>query len=205
LTFGLGTDVSTSCTGYGADPELSVGYQHEGRTYEVQTKLLGDYNYENVMSAICAGLHAGIDPETINRALSAYIPSNNRSQLVRTEKNTVFLDAYNANPSSMRAAIDNFHKAKAGRKVLILGDMLELGEDSEQEHADLIRYIASLGFPEVLLIGPCFAKVNPRKEYSAFTQSSAALEYLKKNPVSDTYVLLKGSRGLAVEVMMEAL
>jgi UDP-N-acetylmuramoyl-tripeptide--D-alanyl-D-alanine ligase len=204
-TFGRNEGVKTRCTAYQAEPELSVGYEHQGRNYEVQTSLLGDYNYENVMAAVCIGLYMGIAPETLNRALSAYVPANNRSQLVHTTKNTVFLDAYNANPSSMRAAIDNFHNIKAKRKALILGDMLELGDDSEPEHEELIAYVDSLGFTEVILIGPVFVKVNRQGHYPAFGDAAAALAHLKKNPFSDTHVLLKGSRGLAVEVMMEAL
>lgn len=204
-TFGFGNEAVTQCLSVIADPFLAITYRHKQTTYQIHSKLLGDYNYENMMAAVCVGLYMGLDPLVFNSALETYTPANNRSQLYKTSENTIFLDAYNANPSSMQVAIDNFRKVKAEKKAIILGDMLELGEDSEAEHLHLIHSISEHGFSSVFLIGPYFQKMNDQKHYLVFPDAASAKDHFLKNPLQGYTILLKGSRGIALEIILDAL
>ena len=134
--------------------------QIPANAYEVETHLIGAYNLDNMLAAIAVGLHFGVSPAQINHALGHYIPSNNRSQLETTEHNRLIVDAYNANPSSMAAAIDNFKLMKAERKMAILGDMLELGAVSDEEHQKTVNALAAAGIKEVWLVGEEFGKTH---------------------------------------------
>ncbi|MEI6575588.1 MAG: UDP-N-acetylmuramoyl-tripeptide--D-alanyl-D-alanine ligase [Bacteroidota bacterium] len=204
-TFGTSNTVNTLCTEHDANPMLLLKYLYKDLEHTIQTNLLGDYNYENVLAALSVGQYLNIATEVINHALSIYTPSNNRSQLAETGTNVVFLDAYNANPSSMQAAISNFHKVKADKKFLILGDMLELGDESEAEHQRVIRLLLDLEFDKVILVGPCFQESNTTSHFLAFPDAQAASEFLRKHPLIGYTVLLKGSRGLTMEKIMEVL
>jgi len=204
-TYGLGENTKTPCFNVTAKPFLSFSYAHKDLNYNINSRLLGDYNYENMMAAVCVGLTFGIEPATINKALEAYSPSNNRSQLFQTEKNTVFLDAYNANPSSMQVALKNFRQVDAKNKALILGDMLELGEDSDAEHLSIIHLIHELGFDNVTLVGPSFQKVNDQPLFRVFPDVHAARLYYREHRHEKYTILLKGSRGIALEKILDTL
>jgi UDP-N-acetylmuramoyl-tripeptide--D-alanyl-D-alanine ligase len=169
----------------------------------IHSRLYGDYNFENILAALCIGDHFGIAAVDMADAIAEYTPSNNRSQLVKSNSNLIYLDAYNANPSSMEVSIAHFKKQKAEKKVLILGDMLELGEESEKEHkaiADMIRDTFDL----VILVGPEFMKVAA-KEIPTFIDTEDAAAWLRDHPIKNAHILMKGSRGIAIEKLLELL
>lgn len=179
----------------------------------VNTNLVGSYNADNVMAAIAVGQHFGVSPDEAVAAVEAYVPSNNRSQMTRTEKNTLIVDAYNANPTSMEAALNNFASVVAERKVAMLGDMLELGEESVAEHVQVVRKALVSGIDHVCFVGGEFAKAVDavRAEGEAcdsllcFTTSQELADWLEANPITDTAVLIKGSRGTRMEKVITVL
>lgn len=169
----------------------------------VQTRLVGAYNAENVRAAATVGRFFGLTDEQIVRGLESYAPQNSRSQLVDTGRNRLIVDAYNANPSSMTLSINNFAGIDAPHKLLILGDMLELGTQSEEEHRNIIRLIQSNGFDDVLLVGRHFKQVNTH--YPNFDNAGELLQYIKERDIKDYYILIKGSRGIRLEQVVEVL
>ncbi|MBL7968006.1 MAG: UDP-N-acetylmuramoyl-tripeptide--D-alanyl-D-alanine ligase [Prolixibacteraceae bacterium] len=168
----------------------------------LKSKLVGDYNFENLLAAACVGKYFEVDPLKIQEALSDYTPSNNRSQLIKTDKNTIIMDAYNANPTSMMAALVNFANIKNDQKCLILGDMLELGEVSDAEHQKIVDFIDEQNFNEVFLVGPKFGITKGQKEKKKFDQVELLSNYLKTQPIENKLVLIKGSRGIHLEKVL---
>lgn len=168
---------------------------HEETTYEVTTHLIGTYNLDNMLAAIAVGLHFGVSPRQICHALESYTPVNNRSQLMETAKNHVIMDAYNANPTSMAAAIDNFKRMHVAQpKMAILGDMRELGDVSEVEHQKIVDTLKVSGFDKVWLVGEEFGKTDsPFRKFNN-------VDEVKKAIATDTpngwYILVKGSNGI---------
>jgi UDP-N-acetylmuramoyl-tripeptide--D-alanyl-D-alanine ligase len=130
---------------------------------------------------------------------------NNRSQLTKTKYNSLILDAYNANPSSLGAAIENFSLIKSEQKVAILGDMLELGSESNEEHRNILKLLESKKFSKVILVGPEFGKLSSEFKAEYFNDSQQTLNWLSKNPIQGATVLVKGSRGIKLEKLLEAL
>ena len=172
----------------------------------INTNLVGSYNADNVMAAIAVGKQFGVTLEEAVKAIEAYIPSNNRSQMNKTERNTLIVDAYNANPTSMAAALENFSNVSADCKVAMLGDMLELGEDSLQEHKAVIASALSKGFCKVYFVGKEFGAAAIETDGVQFFQTSDELtEYLAANPVENATILIKGSRGTRMEKVIPAL
>jgi len=173
---------------------------------QVTTQIIGEYNLENIAAASCVGKYFEVPLEAINAAISAYTPANNRSQVVQKGSNTILLDAYNANPSSMQAAVSNFAQAPAARKVIILGDMFELGADSAEEHQKLADLAASFNFDQVILCGQemqVAAEKHP--EFIFFADKAALQNWLRENPPQNTQLLIKGSRGMGLESLLEVL
>jgi UDP-N-acetylmuramoyl-tripeptide--D-alanyl-D-alanine ligase len=171
----------------------------------LKSKLVGDYNFENLLAAACVGKYFEVDPLKIQEALAEYIPANNRSQLIRKEKNTIIMDAYNANPTSMMAALTNFSSIKNDNKCVILGDMLELGEVSEEEHQKIVTYIENQNFSDVFLVGEQFKNTKDRTEKKKFEHVELLSNYLKTQPIENKLVLIKGSRGIHLEKILELL
>ena len=173
----------------------------DGRT--VRSNLVGAYNANNILAAISIGEYFGVSREDAIAAIEAYVPKNNRSMMQKTEKNTLFVDAYNANPSSMAAALDNFSKVVADRKVALLGDMRELGTDSIREHVSVVRRIEELEDVEAYLVGEEFDKAaseaRPENIKGIFPTSEALAAYIRENPIEGAVVLVKGSRGIQME------
>ncbi len=202
-----GTGESAQCRGrlLRADPTLSLEWGWNGLSGNIETSLYGEYNFENILAAICIGLHFHAEPDGISKAVSGYVPSNNRSQWVLTGKNEVLLDAYNANPSSMKAAILNFTRMKAQYRVVILGDMMELGEYSAQEHRELVDLCRTIDLDRVLLIGEQFCQAAAGGNEICFQNPDEAMEYLLRNPVKDARVLLKASRKMQLEKLLSLL
>lgn len=191
------------------DPLLSFlatwSYNQEKGSAHVQTLLAGSYNQMNLLAAIAVGLYFEIDINEILNALENYTPSNNRSQIHKTKTNTLILDAYNANPASMSNALDDFISYSPENKVVILGDMLELGAYSEQEHELILRFLRKHVNLKAYLVGQEFARANKNKTYPAFFNVAELIMYLKKHPISDSLILLKGSRAIQLEKLTDHL
>ena len=177
--------------------------QMPANAYEVETHLIGAYNLDNMLAAIAVGLHFGVSPAQINHALGHYIPSNNRSQLETTEHNRLIVDAYNANPSSMAAAIDNFKLMKAERKMAILGDMLELGAVSDEEHQKTVDALAAAGIKEVWLVGEEFGKTHTA--FRKFKNVDEVKAAIAAHRPENYYILIKGSNGIHLSQLPELL
>lgn len=171
----------------------------------LKSKLIGDYNFENLLAAACIGKYFEVDPLLIQKALEEYTPSNNRSQLIRKEKNTIIMDAYNANPTSMMMALTNFANIQNDEKCVILGDMLELGEVSDEEHQKVVDFIESQNFAEVCLVGPQFKKTVTGDKKKKFDNAELLSNYLKTQPIENKLILIKGSRGIHLEKILELL
>ena len=181
-----------------SEPFLTV----EINKLKINTQLVGSYNFPNVLAAATLGKYFRIDDQKIKQALESYSPSNSRSQLIERENNKIILDAYNANPSSMRAAIENFEKIHAENKILILGAMAELGEESLNEHEEIIRLLDKYKWNEVVLVGGDFMKINTK--YLTFDNSLKAKEWYRSRKFDNAYLLIKGSRSMQMERVLES-
>lgn len=173
---------------------------------EVETKLVGAYNFENIAAALCIAKFFGVDAREANDAIAAYEPSNMRSQIVQKGTNTIILDAYNANPSSMQAAIENIASMKANRKVLILGDMFELEDQSEKEHRIMGALIAERNFKEVYLCGELSMAAHELiPDSKHFEKKEDLIKDLMEAQITNATILVKASRGIGLESVVEAL
>jgi UDP-N-acetylmuramoyl-tripeptide--D-alanyl-D-alanine ligase len=186
------------------DP-LIIRWKKRGGTdaFTIKTNFIGKHYLPNLLSAICAGVYWEVPNEDINEAISQYVPSMNRSQKVRTEKNELLLDAYNANPDSMEAAIRSFIGGKTKNKWMILGDMFELGTYSADEHQRICNILKENHFSNVILVGEEFYQT--RSEFLKFKTTEECKMYLKHHPFENKYILLKGSRGMQLERLIEVL
>ena len=170
-----------------------------------QTHLVGNYNLENALASVCIGHFFGIDPLEMEYAVREYRPSNNRSQFTTTSKNRLLMDAYNANPTSMRAALDSFNNLIEPNKALILGDMFELGEASIEEHQKIVDLLASLDIPLVILTGNQFSQCRTPERFLVFNDNELLKNHLKKIKPKGFFFLIKGSRGMKLEKVAEFL
>jgi UDP-N-acetylmuramoyl-tripeptide--D-alanyl-D-alanine ligase len=170
---------------------------------EIQTNLIGKYNYNNIAAAITIGKYFKIETTEIKEALKNYIPNNNRSEIIKTKNNQILLDAYNANPSSVKAALDSFHHLKYDSKTIILGDMFELGKDSIEEHQNISDWASSLNFNTILLVGENFKKI--KTDQLQFETFEKLKNHIIKHPIDNNFILIKGSRGMALERILDVL
>lgn len=184
-------------------PLLKLECTVKNETFDIQTNLIGTYNAENVLAAVTIGSYFGVENEWIKSGLEKYLPQNNRSQFTITEKNKLVVDAYNANPTSMQAAILNFTQMEVENKTLILGDMLELGEQSAQEHQKIVDLLKENGLSDVILVGKDF--MNTKSDFTSYNNVSELKEKLTKNPLHDRFVLVKGSHGIHLEKLLDIL
>lgn len=175
-----------------------VGLEYQG--IKAVSKLTGEYNFTNLCAAASLGLHFGISFEKVKQAVESYTPTNMRSQVVKKEGRTLVLDTYNANPSSMTASLHNFATFE-GNRTIIIGDMLELGEESEKEHQNVLQLAIELAFDQIITVGKYFKSVNPSA--LSFDNTAELIEYLKHNTIHSENILLKGSRGIALEKSIE--
>lgn len=175
-------------------PFLAFEWMSEGNTYPVQTHLIGAYNLDNALASVAIGKYFDVAPEDICEALSTYMPQNNRSQLVDTGRNKLIVDAYNANPTSMMAALENFRQVQAPHKMVILGDMKELGEASLEEHRKIVGFLDGCRFDRVMLAGPEFKAVA--SAYEHFDNVDAVKEALEKSKLVGFTILIKGSNSM---------
>jgi len=173
------------------------------KCFIVDTQLIGSYNAENILAAVTIGHFFGIDDVKIKNGLEQYTPQNNRSQLTVTERNKLVVDAYNANPTSMRAAIQNFGIMEVDTKMLILGDMLELGEQSGTEHQSIVDLLESYNLNNVFLVGDLFSAT--KNNFTCFISVDDLIEFIKNQDIKNNYILIKGSRGIKLEKVIPIL
>jgi UDP-N-acetylmuramoyl-tripeptide--D-alanyl-D-alanine ligase len=185
------------------NPFMQLEWTFLDNSYQVQTNLIGEYNFSNVMAAIAVGKFLGVKAGDICDALAEYKPTNNRSQLKKTDSNTLIIDAYNANPTSMLAALTNFNQIRGSKKAVILGDMLELGEESDDEHEKIIDFIEKSLYEKVYLVGTQFKKLS--RNAPAFLTVEDLIEVLKKDSLSGYTLLVKGSHGIHLEKCIDVL
>jgi UDP-N-acetylmuramoyl-tripeptide--D-alanyl-D-alanine ligase len=185
-----------------SEPFLSV-HLNKGVKGDIQTQLVGGYNLPNVLAAVAIGHHFKIDFSIIKNAIENYHPSNSRSQLMTKKGANIILDAYNANPSSMKLAIENFAAMKGGEKILAIGAMAELGKDSIEEHKSILNLIDQYKWKAVLLVGGDFLKTKHR--YSQFANATEAGEWLSKQTIENNSILIKGSRSARMETILNYL
>jgi UDP-N-acetylmuramoyl-tripeptide--D-alanyl-D-alanine ligase len=185
--FGLITDIT---------PLLSIKYNNE----IINSHLIGDFQFDNILLAICIGNYFNVSTQNIKRSIENYIPTNNRSQLVKTKKNTLILDAYNANPSSMKAMLNSFANQQYKDKLCILGDMLELGEESNKEHLEIITLTNELEL-DCIFVGEIFHSLTK----NSFKNKQELVKYIQGNNIHKRTILLKGSRGIGLEQLIKNL
>lgn len=185
---------------YSNNPFLTVKILQGLEEKLVATQLVGDYNLSNVLTAVVVGKTFNVAAQKIKEAIGNYTPSNSRSQLIEVGTNKIILDAYNANPSSMKLAIENFAAINSSHKVLMLGGMMELGEESVQEHQSIIDLIQQYQWQNVVLVGGDFAKIH--YPFTFFSNSTEAAAWLKGQSFQNTHILVKGSRSMQMEKVL---
>ncbi|MCC8154613.1 MAG: UDP-N-acetylmuramoyl-tripeptide--D-alanyl-D-alanine ligase [Tannerellaceae bacterium] len=203
VTYGKSETAFASGSVEECNPFLTFNWKQQGKVNTVKTHLIGAYNLMNALAAVAIGRFFKIPSQRISRAISEYEPVNNRSQLKCTGKNELIIDTYNANPSSMKVALENFVQMKQTSKAVILGDMFELGKSSESLHQEIVELIKESAFDKVYLCGPVFSKVG--NTFSVFPSTEELLTELQKNSLENYSILIKGSRGMALERVVEYL
>lgn len=188
-----------------AVPTLELKVALNADSFTIKTKMFGAYNFENVLAAMRIGSYFNVEVKKMMRAVEDFVPSDNRSQIVNTQSNRIICDAYNANPTSMKLVIDDFLLIADEKKVLILGDMFELGEYSGKEHLKLIDYIKDKSFISVYLVGKVFTDVNNVSQISTFIDVNSFIKWLRSNEIRSSYILIKGSRGMELEKIIDYL
>ncbi len=196
IPYGTEDDLYVNGRITGNSPYLTFEWKagKAGETYQVQTQLIGEYNFPNALAAITIGLFFGVEAAKINEALAGYTPQNNRSQLKKTNDNTLIIDAYNANPTSMMAALQNFRNMEVPHKMLLLGDMRELGAESAAEHQKIADYIKECDFEEVWLVGEQFAAAE--HSFKTYPNVQEVIKELETNKPKGYTILIKGSNGI---------
>lgn len=189
----------------GNSPYLTFEWKagKDGENHEVKTQLIGEYNFPNALAAITIGRFFDVEPGKIDIALAEYAPQNNRSQLKQTADNTLIIDAYNANPTSMQASISNFRNMEVENKMLILGDMRELGKDGPEEHQKIADFLTECGFKDVMLVGDQFAAA--KHNFPTYPDAPAVIEVLQKSKPHGKTILIKGSNGIKLSTVIDYL
>lgn len=185
-----------------SEPFLKVEITKGSNVGEIRSNLVGDYNLPNILVAVTVGEYFNVPAEKIKEAIEGYVPTNSRSQLITKNSNTFVLDAYNANPTSMRAAIENFAKQPHPRKYICIGGMMELGEESVAEHQGIANLLKQFSWTGVLLVGGDFSKIS--HDYHYLPDASAAMEWLRSQGITNSMFLIKGSRSMKMETLMQA-
>ena len=185
------------------NPFLTFDWKQQGKIHVVDTHLIGAYNLDNILAAIAVGRYFKIPAERISRAIATYEPTNNRSQWKETEKNHLIIDAYNANPSSMKLALENFAQMDVTPKAVILGDMRELGPTSDELHQEVVQQLQAIGFDQVFLCGEHFSRTG--NGFQTFPTTAALKDYLQAHPLRNFHILLKGSHSMALESLIDTL
>jgi len=201
ILFG-GSGADYKVTFLGADPFVRIDFEGQ----EMESQLIGDYNYANIATAVSMGKYFGVETEMIKSAIEGFIPENNRSQIIKRISNKIILDAYNANPNSMEVAIQNLANLSDPKKVAILGDMFEIGKDSNTEHQKIAALAGNSGFDQIYLIGEAFSKTKPHgQEVMQFKSFDDFVQHFKQQSFVNTTFLVKASRGMALERVLDYL
>lgn len=189
----------------GNSPYLAFEWKADKNSehHEVKTQLIGEYNFPNALAAVTIGRFFDVEPEKTDIALAEYAPQNNRSQLKQTADNTLIIDAYNANPTSMQASISNFYNMKVENKMLILGDMRELGKEGPEEHQKIADFLTECGFEDVMLVGDQFAAA--KHHFPTYSDARAVIEVLQKSKPHGKTILIKGSNGIKLNTVIDYL
>ncbi len=199
ITYGT-SDAETTGKMIESDPFIKVKIDHDPEINVIHTQLVGEYNLPNILAAVAVGKYFKVPAEKIKHSIESYIPSNSRSQLIEKGSNKIILDAYNANPASMKAAIENFAKIDAPKKMLMLGAMAELGPESLAEHQELINLINRYKWEKVALVGGDFEKTH--ENFLFFKTSDEASHWFHNQLLENTYILIKGSRSMKMEKLL---
>ena len=203
LSFSFGNDDAANCQIQLAETEPFVVARY--KNIDIKSNLIGTYNFNNIAAAIAIGHYFEVDNLSIKEAIEGYVPSNNRSQIIEKNGLKIILDAYNANPTSMKAALDYFNEIEGAHKIVILGDMFELGEDAHKEHQYIADYVTGINIDKVFLVGENFngvlSKSNEIQQFNSFEALRAWL--LEQSAVKEGVILIKGSRGMALERVLE--
>lgn len=200
LTYGQTGDAGVQGEVVACDPYLRFRWRNGGAWHEVATQLIGSYNIDNALCAAAVGCYFGVSAEDVSSALSEYMPQNNRSQLTPTERNMLVVDAYNANPTSIRAALDNFARMEVPRKMAVLGDMKELGEATAMAHQEIVDLLDTCGFDEVWLVGEAFAQT--RHTQRTFIDVEEVKTALQASAPENCYILIKGSNSMKLATLV---
>ncbi|GAB5416004.1 MAG: UDP-N-acetylmuramoyl-tripeptide--D-alanyl-D-alanine ligase [Crocinitomicaceae bacterium] len=204
ITYGEGKNNDLSGNLVGLSPFVEMTWSYKAYASEsLQTKMIGKYNFYNYLAAATFGVHFGVPNSDISDALQEYTPTNNRSQVSKTERNTLILDCYNANPTSMKSALDSFNIMSKPNKIFIIGDMRELGNEAKLEHQRILELIETHGL-KGYTVGEEFGKVNSDRILKHFNNVEEALDFFQKNQINDSLILLKGSRGVQLEKLTPA-
>jgi len=200
ITFSENSNTNTNVSFLHANPNVTIS--HKGQ--DINSNLIGNYNFTNIAAAISIGEHFKVSTSDIINAIETYTPNNNRSQIILKNNNKIILDAYNANPTSMKAALESFNDIETENKAIFIGDMFELGETTKKEHQDIVDYIETLNIDHRYIIGEHFRKTKHNNKTSSFSDfNSLSKNY--NNQLNDYTILIKGSRGMALERILELL
>ncbi len=196
---------SLSASSVSASPFMSLKVQDDNISFDVKTNIVGSYNIENVLAACATGIQFGISPAEISSAIASYIPQNNRSQLIKTGKNQVFMDAYNANPSSMMAAIREFVKMEGDHKMWVIGEMREVGDSSLSEHEEILAFLKSQNVADARCVGKAFEHIAKREGYRYYPSVDELNNELQQEKPADMLIFVKGSRSNRLEKIIPQL
>ncbi|MDA9572827.1 UDP-N-acetylmuramoyl-tripeptide--D-alanyl-D-alanine ligase [Flavobacteriaceae bacterium] len=199
FTYGLNDDSNCNIINCSNEDSVHVNYRSE----LIKSNIYGDYNFENICIAIAIGEYFGVSFEQIKKGIESYLPENNRSQVTITERNTVVLDAYNANPTSMKLALESFCKTSYTNKMIIVGDMFELGNDSIHYHQEIINYLEKINNSIIYIVGEYFCNTKHSDKIKSFSSKKELINNLSKTNVSNYSILIKGSRGMQLEKIIE--
>ncbi len=204
-TYGKSSNCNIIAIETEAKPTLKIKWRKndENTTQEIDTHLIGEYNWENIMAAITIGDYFNLSPDQIKHGIENYYPNNHRSQWLNIGSNNILMDAYNANPTSMQLALNNFFNLPFQNKSIILGDMRELGEYAETEHQAILDILKDKPLNNVFLVGEVFCKLNNNQAFKTFLNVNQLIDYINLNPFTNTTLLIKGSHGIHLEKLME--
>ncbi len=205
IYYGMETGNTIRGNPISADPFISIEWTNQTDVGFANIQLTGSYNFENILAAICIGDFFDLSTEQIQAGLSGYVPNNNRSQLTATEKNSLICDFYNANPSSMEVALKNLSALHGDKKAAIIGDMFELGDESVEQHQKIAQQAVESQFDTVIFVGDKFFELKDKFDALFFRNSIEAKAFLNNNPIEDHLVLVKGSRSVRLENLLDAL
>ena len=199
FSYGINANDDCQLSKVKSSDNIQVSYKNK----TISSKIYGDYNFDNICIAIAIGDFYNIDFEDIKKGVENYLPDNNRSQITTKESNTIILDAYNANPTSMDLAIKSFEKLKHTNKVIIAGDMFELGEESNKYHQQIVNYLESTSNIEIFIVGVNFSKTNHSNKIKSLVTTDELITDLMKLKIKNSSILIKGSRGMELEKVIK--